>query len=109
MMLAFYHDYRFQREDRGWMCVNEIELGMRVNPPRLQLIRHGCGSEDAFFETVVGAKRWTGKEALAAGLVTGAYSAEELEEKAFERAAEKAGMRIARNNYGFYKSRTTKG
>ena len=31
-MLALAHDYRVMRSDRGFMCMNEIELGMSLTP-----------------------------------------------------------------------------
>jgi len=30
--LAFVHDFRFMRSDRGWMCLPEVDLGMTLGP-----------------------------------------------------------------------------
>lgn len=30
--LAFSHDFRFMRSDRGWICLPEIDLGMQLGP-----------------------------------------------------------------------------
>ncbi len=56
------------REDRGFLCANELELGFAIPEPELALFRHKM-SRDAFHQTVVLAKRWNGAEALAAGVV----------------------------------------
>lgn len=30
--LAFSHDFRFMRSDRGWVCLPEVDLGMTLGP-----------------------------------------------------------------------------
>ena len=37
-MLALAHDYRVMREDRGYLCLNEIELGMNLTPAMNALV-----------------------------------------------------------------------
>ncbi|MCP4003650.1 MAG: enoyl-CoA hydratase/isomerase family protein [bacterium] len=67
-MMALCHDERIMREDRGFLCANEIELGMAIPEPELALFRHKMPMP-AFFQTVQMARRWTGPDALAAGIV----------------------------------------
>lgn len=37
--LAFSHDFRFMRSDRGWICLPEIDLGMPLGPVFTALTR----------------------------------------------------------------------
>ena len=68
LMIALSHDVRLMREDRGFACANEVEIGMGIPDPELALFRHKM-SMSAFFQTVQLARRWTGPDALAAGFV----------------------------------------
>ena len=38
-MLALAHDQRVMREDRGWFCLPEVDLGLTFQPFQLALIR----------------------------------------------------------------------
>ncbi|MCH1551071.1 MAG: enoyl-CoA hydratase/isomerase family protein [Pseudomonadales bacterium] len=67
-MSALCHDIRFMRGDRGYICANEMQLGMRIPNPELALFRHKLPM-NVFFETVQLARRWTGPDALQAGFV----------------------------------------
>jgi len=68
LMTAMCHDVRIMREDRGFICANEMQLGMIIPPPELALFKHKLPA-NVFFETVQLARRWTGPAALAAGMV----------------------------------------
>lgn len=68
LMISLCHDIRIMREDRGFICANELELGFAIPEPELSLFEHKL-SRDAFHQTVVLAKRWSGPEALASGVV----------------------------------------
>ena len=39
MMFAVAHDYRLQREDRGFMCAIEVEIGVGIPPPEMEVSR----------------------------------------------------------------------
>lgn len=91
LMTAMCHDVRIMREDRGFICANEMQLGMVIPPPELALFKHKL-SASAFFETVQLARRWTGPAALAAGVVQQTASAESLLDMARARAAELAPL-----------------
>ena len=67
-MSALCHDVRFMRADRGFMCANEMQIGLSIPSPELALFKHKLPAS-AFFETVQLAKRWTGPMAQAAGFV----------------------------------------
>lgn len=85
-MIALCHDVRLMREDRGFMCANELDLGMAIPHPELALFKHKL-SVSAFFETTQLAKRWTGPAALAAGVAQETAPLEEIRGRAIERAA----------------------
>mgnify|MGYP005748121385 FL=1 len=67
-MLALSHDIRLMREDRGFLCANEMQLGFKIPRPELALFRHKIPA-NSFFETVQLSKRWTGEAAFALSLI----------------------------------------
>lgn len=97
-MVALCHDVRMMRSDRGFLCANEIQLGMLIPPPELALFRHKIPI-NAFFETVQLARRWTGPNALDAGIVQQIASRESLLETAMQRATELAPLGTNRQVY----------
>lgn len=68
LMVALCHDIRIMRADRGYLCANELEIGLPIPEPELAMFAHKL-SPDAFHQTVVLARRWTGSDALAVGMV----------------------------------------
>jgi enoyl-CoA hydratase/carnithine racemase len=98
LMLALCHDVRAMREDRGFACANEMQLGMVIPRPELALFRHKLPA-NVFFETVQLARRWTGPAALQAGLVQQTASAEELLAVAKARAEELVPLAANRKAY----------
>lgn len=94
LMIALCHDIRIMRADRGYLCANELELGFAIPEPELALFRHKL-SRHAFHQTVVLARRWTGPDALAAGMVQQAVPAEQVREAAVAAAADL--LRVAGN------------
>ena len=90
-MIAMCHDLRFMREDRGYMCANEAELGMQIPVPELGLFHHKIPAP-AFHETIVLAKRWSGPAAAAAGFVEAAVPNDLVREASVDRAASLAHL-----------------
>ena len=90
-MAALCHDVRFMRADRGFMCANELQIGLSIPSPELALFKHKLPAS-VFFETVQLAKRWTGTAANAAGFVEQACDIETLVVAAQERAAQLAPL-----------------
>jgi enoyl-CoA hydratase/carnithine racemase len=103
-MLALCHDVRLMRKDRGFLCANELQLGMAIPLPELALFRHKLPM-NAFFETVQLARRWTAPDALAAGIVQGVADADALLAAAQAKAAELAPLGANRSLYGEQKER----
>ena len=87
------------REDRGFACANEMQLGMAIPQPELMLFRHKIPMS-AFHETVQLARRWTGPDAKAAGIVQQVASAENLLSVAMQRATELAPLGANRKVFG---------
>ena len=104
LMAALCHDLRFMRADRGFACANELEIGMVIPAPELALFRHKLPL-NTFFETVQLARRWTGPDALAAGLVQQIAPIETLTSAAIARAASLAKLGANREAYGQMKDR----
>lgn len=98
-MCALCHDIRFMREDRGFACANEVEIGMVIPNPELALFRHKLPM-NTFFETVQLARRWTGPDAVASGVAQQAYPLDSLLDNAISRAAELARLGANRKVYG---------
>ena len=103
-MSALCHDVRFMRADRGFMCANEMQIGLSIPSPELALFKHKLPAS-AFFETVQLAKRWTGPMAQAAGFVEHIDDAEALLGAAQERATQLAPLAANRDNYRDQKQR----
>jgi enoyl-CoA hydratase/carnithine racemase len=101
-MFALSHDVRIMREDRGFLCANEMQLGLPIPRPELALFRHKIPA-NSFFETVQLSKRWTGSDALEAGIIQGVSSFEELPEVAMKKAEELAPLANNRKNFGHQK------
>jgi len=98
-MFALSHDVRIMREDRGFLCANEIQLGLPIPRPELALFKHKLPA-NTFFETVQLSKRWTGSGAFNAGIVQKLSSLEELPELARKKAEELAPLANNRENFG---------
>jgi enoyl-CoA hydratase/carnithine racemase len=103
-MVALCHDVRIMRADRGYLCANEVQLGMRIPEPELALFKHKLPM-NAFFETVQLARRWTAADALDAGIIQQAVNLEDLAEAAQAKAVELAPLGANREIYGGQKER----
>mgnify|MGYP001481973422 FL=1 len=103
-MLSLCHDVRIMREDRGFLCANEIQLGMSIPRPELALFRHKIPA-NSFFETVQLSKRWTGPNALEAGIIQDVSSIDKLIETARAKAEELAPLATNRENFGAQKEK----
>jgi len=103
-MTALCHDIRIMREDRGFICANEMQLGMKIPSPELALFRHKLPA-NTFYETVQFARRWTGSDAQAAGVVQHVSALETLPELAQQLAAQMAPLGANRELFGNQKER----
>ncbi|MAF08772.1 MAG: enoyl-CoA hydratase [Acidiferrobacteraceae bacterium] len=104
LMLALTHDIRLMRMDRGYVCANEVEIGMVIPDAELALFRHKL-PVNAFFETVQMARRWTGPDALDAGIVHQVEPLESLLDAAMVKGEELSRLGANRAVYGRMKER----
>ena len=67
-MLAMMHDYRFMNPHKGYLCLNELELGVPLRPAMTSIFRQKLGA--ATLRTMVlEARRYKALEALKEGMV----------------------------------------
>lgn len=45
LMLAMMHDYRIMNPHRGFLCLNEVELGVPLRPPMTSIFRQKCSPQ----------------------------------------------------------------
>lgn len=81
------------------MCANEVEIGMVIPNPELALFRHKLPM-NTFFETVQLARRWTGNDAVVAGVAQKSEPLDTLLESSIKRASELARLGANRKVYG---------
>jgi enoyl-CoA hydratase/carnithine racemase len=67
-MLTCGFDYRVMREDRGYWCLNEAEIGIAINDRAFSTVSHRIPFATAA-DAVLTARRFSGPEALAVGVV----------------------------------------
>jgi enoyl-CoA hydratase/carnithine racemase len=89
-MLALACDVRVMREDRGYFCLPEVNLGLPFTPGMTALLKARLSAATAH-EAMVTGRRYSAPEALAAGIVEATAPSEQLLESAVNRAAALAG------------------
>jgi enoyl-CoA hydratase/carnithine racemase len=87
--MALSCDYRIMREDRGWFCVSEVDVGVPI-PPGMMGILRGKLSANTARDAMLTGKRYTGPEAVAAGIVDATAEADALLDEAMSLAAQLA-------------------
>jgi len=97
LMLALAHDFRVMRADRGYLCLPEADLGIPFTDGMRELITARLAPQAAH-EAMVTARRWSGPDAQAAGLVDLAVAEDRVLPEAIAYAASlasKAGAALA--------------
>jgi enoyl-CoA hydratase/carnithine racemase len=89
-MLALAHDVRIMREDRGFLCLPEVDLGMSFTPGMNGLVTAKLTPQAAHQAMAFG-RRYGGQEARAAGIVDETAAEGDLLERAVEYASELSG------------------
>ena len=79
--MALSCDYRIMREDRGWFCVSEVDVGVPVPPAMMGILRGKLPANTARDALLTG-RRYGADEAIAAGIVDGKASLDELLDQA---------------------------
>ena len=85
-MLTCTTDLRIMREDRGYWCLNEVELGLPLTNEMAALVVGRLPAASAR-EAMLTARRFDASAALAAGIIDAVASAETLVDEAIARAA----------------------
>lgn len=83
--LAMSVDYRIMREDRGWICLSEVDVGVPINKPMMDILSAKLPPATVR-DAVLTGKRYTADEAIAAGFVDSKAASEVLLDKALELA-----------------------
>lgn len=89
-MLSAAHDQRVMREDRGYWCLPEVDLGLPFTPGMNALLVARLPRRAAHDSMTTG-RRYAGPEALAAGIVDAVAAVDQVLAAAVERAAPLAG------------------
>jgi enoyl-CoA hydratase/carnithine racemase len=89
-MLALACDARVMREDRGYFCLPEVDLGLAFTPGMTALMKARLSPASAH-EAMVTGRRYSAPEALAAGIVQATAPSERVLETAVGRAAALVG------------------
>jgi enoyl-CoA hydratase/carnithine racemase len=87
--MALSLDYRLMREDRGWFCVSEVDVGVPIPAAVMGMLRGKLPANTARDALLTG-KRYAADEAIAAGIADGKASMDELMDSARELAGQLA-------------------
>ncbi|MFI5035510.1 MAG: enoyl-CoA hydratase/isomerase family protein [Acidimicrobiales bacterium] len=89
-LLSCALDYRVMREDRGYWCMNEADIGLALDE-KLAAILFARLPRATVLHAILTAHRFTAPEALAEGIVEATAPAGEVVARAVEVAAAQAG------------------
>ena len=89
-MLAVAHDRVLMRADRGYWCVPEVDLGLPFTPGMSALLQARLAQPTAH-EAMTTGRRYTGPEAVSAGIAAAAHDLDELVDAAVAWAGTQAG------------------
>lgn len=81
--LALVCDYRIMRDDKGWFCISEVDVGVPIGA-EVMAIAEDKLTASVYRDAVLTGKRYTGPESLEANIVDAVCSEEELIPKAVE-------------------------
>ena len=87
--VALSCDYRIMREDRGWICLSEVDVGVPFGESMMGILRHKLPAATAR-DAILTGRRYTGPEAVAAGFADATASDEKLLQDALALAAKLA-------------------
>jgi enoyl-CoA hydratase/carnithine racemase len=93
-MLAVAHDYLVMREDRGFWCLPEVDLGLPLTPAMYAVVAAHLPRQ-ALHVSGLSGRRYRGPEALAAGIVDEIAAETDVVDRAVAIAAELAGKNRA--------------
>jgi enoyl-CoA hydratase/carnithine racemase len=77
LMTAMMHDYRIMNPHRGYICLNEVELGVPLKAAMSSIFRQKT-SPQTYRTLVLEGKRFKALEALEAGIIDGVGGLDEV-------------------------------
>jgi enoyl-CoA hydratase/carnithine racemase len=86
-MLTCAHDYVVMREDRGYWCLPEVDLGLPLSPAMFGVVASRLPGP-ALRDSLLTGRRYAAPEALAAGIVDEVAAEARVLERAVVIAAE---------------------
>lgn len=89
-MLATAHDHRIMREDRGYWCLPEVDLGLPLTPAMYAVLDAHL-PRPALADAALTGRRFNGPEALASGIVHELAAEDALLDRAVAVASAQAG------------------
>ena len=90
-LLTCSFDHRIMREDRGYWCMNEAEIGLALNEELWSILEHRLPRASAIVAATT-ARRFTGPDAVRFGIVEEVASAVEVLERALAQAEAMASL-----------------
>ena len=99
-LLSCAFDHRIMREDRGYWCMNEAEIGLALSDELWSILEHRLPRASAV-TAVTTARRFSGPDAVRFGIVEETASAVEVLERAVAHAESLATL--ARGTLGHHK------
>jgi enoyl-CoA hydratase/carnithine racemase len=78
LMLAMLHDYRIQNPAKGFLCLNEVHMGVPLQPPMTAIFRVKIPSAVTLRSLILEGKRFSAQEAVSVGLVDGLGGVDEV-------------------------------
>lgn len=88
-MLACAHDFIVMRDDRGYWCLPEVDLGLPLSPAMYAVVAAHV-PEPTLREALLSGRRYDSASALTAGIVTEAAAEARVVERSVARASELA-------------------
>ncbi|KAJ1950282.1 hypothetical protein FBU59_000755, partial [Linderina macrospora] len=85
-MLSLAFDYRVMRRDRGFICLNEVDIRRPMLPGMAAVIKEKITGLNALRDSVLGGKRFSAEEAKEAGFVDEVVDADKVVEAALDMA-----------------------
>ena len=103
-LLGLSHDFRLMREDRGYFCLPEVDLGLPFRPAMTALLKAKLTPQTALTAMTTG-RRYGGAAAVEAGIVDQAHGESDLRAAGVALAqslAAKAGPTLGQIKRGLY-------
>lgn len=94
LFMAAYMDFRFMREDRGWICLPEVDINIPLLPAMIAVCQ-AVMTKGGFRELYYTGIRMTAQDAMRIGYVDKALPLDDLVPKSIEMAGELAKKKTA--------------